>query len=68
VTRPPIVAIDPRSGAAYGIEGSLPVGAIIVTAGTVLRVRPDGGIDVIGAGGHPKPGIASDPTATARRP
>ncbi len=58
------VAIDPRAAAAYGIEGVLPVGAIVVTAGKVLRVREDGGIDEVGAGGHPRGGIARDPTAS----
>jgi len=60
------VQIDPRAAAAYGVSGVLPVGAIIVTTGWVLRVRPDGGIDEVGAGGHPRGGIAHDPTAARR--
>jgi hypothetical protein len=60
------VKIDSRAADAFGVEGVLPVGAIIVTDGLVLRVRPDGGIDEVGAGGHPRGGIASDPTAARR--
>ncbi len=60
------VRIDPRAARAYGVAGELPVGAIIVTAGVVLRVRADGGLDRVGAGGRPHGGIAEDPTATRR--
>jgi len=69
VTRPgkaPCARIDPKAAEAHGIEGVLPIGAIIITAGVVLRVRPDGGLDRVGAGGHPHGGIASDPTAVRR--
>jgi hypothetical protein len=60
------VQIDLRAAEAYGVEGVLPIGALVVTAGMVLRVREDGGIDEVGAGGHPRGGIARDPTATRR--
>jgi hypothetical protein len=60
------VRIDPRAAEAYGIEGVLPVGAIVVTHGLILRVRGDAGLDVVGAGGHPRAGIAGDPTAARR--
>jgi hypothetical protein len=63
---PSSVRIDPRAAAAYGVAGVLPVGAIVVTGGLVLRVRHDGGIDEVGAPGHPHGGIAHDPTARPR--
>jgi hypothetical protein len=59
------IQIDSRAADAYGIEGVLPVGAIIVTAGLVLRVREDGGIDEVG-GVPRRKSIAADPTATRR--
>jgi hypothetical protein len=61
------VTIDRRAAAAYGVSGRLPIGAIVIVTGRVLRVREDGGIDEVGAPGHPHGGIAHDPTATARR-
>ena len=61
-----VVAIDPRAGAAYGISGSLPVGAIVVLpSAVVVRVRPDGGVDEVG-GVPMRRSIASDPTAVRR--
>ena len=65
LARPAPVAIDPRAQGAYGIQGALPVGAIVVTAGIVLRVRPDGGLDEVG-GVPMRKSAASDPTARSR--
>lgn len=62
----PRVAIDPRAAAAYGISGELPLGAIIVTAGHVLKVLEDGSLDDLRPGGHPRCGIAGEPCATRR--
>jgi hypothetical protein len=62
---PAIVAIDSRAAAAYGITGGLPVAAVVILpGGAVVRVRADGGLDEIAPGGHPRGGIACDPTAS----
>lgn len=62
--RAPLVCIDRFTGAAHGITGRLPVGAILVLpGGVVVRVREDGGLDDLRPGGHPRPGIAADPAA-----
>jgi hypothetical protein len=60
------VSIDGRATAAYGVAGTLPVGAIVVLpGGVVVRVRADGGLDEVG--GVPlRKSIASDPTASPR--
>lgn len=60
------VAIHPRALRAYGLRiGALFAGSVVIgDSGAVLRVRADGGLDEVLAGGYPRPGIASDPTAT----
>jgi hypothetical protein len=60
------VSIDGRATAAYGVAGTLPVGAIVVLPrGVVVRVRADGGLNEVG--GVPlRKSIASDPTASPR--
>lgn len=60
------VALDPRARRAFGLEGlalAQPGTILVGLAGEQLRVREDGGIDPVLKAGHPRPGIAADPTA-----
>lgn len=66
----PAVSIDRRAARAWpalrGID-RLPAGAVVVgLVCEVLRVRDDGGVDPVIAGGHPRAGAAGDPS-NARR-
>lgn len=57
------VRVDPRAWDAYGLSGSMPVGAIVVLpGGVVVRIREDGGVDEVG-GVPMRKSIAADPTA-----
>ncbi len=64
------VAIDPRARrewpALHGLAYAVPGTVLIGEAGEVLRVRPDGGVDQVLPGGHPRAGAASEP-CNARR-
>ena len=64
------VLLNVRARAESGIRiAALPVHAIVLgDAGQRWRVRDDGGLDDLPPGGHPRPGIASDPTARRRAP
>ncbi len=65
--RGPLVEVELRARRAYGVPALLPAGAIVVGAGEVLRVFEDGRVEPVLPGGHPRPGVASDPTARSRR-
>lgn len=55
--------IAPLARRAYGAPGvPLPIGAVLVLDGQVVRVRADGGLEPVLAGGHPRAGAAADPT------
>lgn len=60
------VKLDPRARRAYAMPiAELPAGAVYIgNGGETVIVRSDGGLDEVLPGGHPRGGIASDPTAT----
>jgi len=62
-----VVVVHPASAAAYGLPDALPARAVVVSeGGAILRVNENGTIDEVVPGGHPRPGIAGDPSATRR--
>lgn len=57
--------VDPRARRAYGVPAvPFPAGAVLVLDAQMVRVRADGGLDAVLAGGHPHAGAASDPCNT----
>jgi hypothetical protein len=64
------VVIDARARRAWpvlrGLAYAEPGTVLVGDCGEVLRVREDGGAEPVLPPGHPRPGIASDPTATRR--
>lgn len=65
--RPSSVPLDPRArrawpvlrGVAYAPPGTVFVGDL----GEIVRVREDGGAEEVLPPGHPRRGVAADPTA-----
>jgi hypothetical protein len=65
-----LTPVDPRAARSYpalrGIAYAQPGTVIVGDDGTTLRIRADGGADEVLPPGHPRAGIASDPTAARR--